>query len=239
MKIKGLLLIASLTIVLSACSQTSVENIKLETKEDSVAYALGVVTFTGMNQQGWEVDPLVLAKGMIDAQKGTPEMDETVSNGFLQMYAMSKQQEAAKQQEEELKAEYPEVIEQGKTFLKENKAKEGVMVTESGLQYKVVTLGEGAKPVPTDRVRVHYTGTLIDGTEFDSSVGGDPAEFGVTGVISGWIEGLQLMPVGSTYMFYIPYDLAYGARGAGDVISPFSTLVFKVELLDILTQEVE
>ncbi len=239
MKIKGLFLVASFVIVFSACSQTSVENIKLETKEDSVAYALGVVTFAGLNQQAWEVDPMVLAKGMIDAQKGNAAMDETICQGFLQMYAMSKQEEAAKKQEELSKEQYTEVIEEGEAFLAENKAKEGVFVTESGLQYKVVVLGDGPKPVPSDRVRVHYTGSLINGTEFDSSVGGEPAEFGVTGVIKGWIEGLQLMPVGSKYLFYIPYDLAYGGRGAGGTIGPFSTLVFEVELLDIVVKDAE
>ncbi|MGM9805516.1 MAG: FKBP-type peptidyl-prolyl cis-trans isomerase [Candidatus Aphodosoma sp.] len=123
----------------------------------------------------------------------------------------------------------------GEAFLAENAGKEGVISTGSGLQYKVVTMGDGAKPSATDKVKVHYHGTLTDGTVFDSSVErGEPSEFPVDGVIKGWTEGLQLMPVGSKFIFYIPYDLAYGERGAGSDIGPCETLVFEVELLDIV-----
>ncbi|KLU17742.1 peptidylprolyl isomerase, partial [Proteus mirabilis] len=128
-----------------------------------------------------------------------------------------------------------ELADAGKVFLEENVKNEGVQVTESGLQYKVLTAGEGAIPARTDHVRVHYTGRLIDGTVFDSSVQrGQPAEFPVNGVIAGWIEALTLMPVGSKWELYIPYQLAYGERGAGAAIPPFATLVFEVELLEIL-----
>ena len=117
----------------------------------------------------------------------------------------------------------------------ENREKDGVNSTESGLQFRVLTQGEGAIPARTDRVRVHYTGKLIDGTVFDSSVArGEPAEFPVNGVIPGWIEALTLMPVGSKWELTIPHNLAYGERGAGASIPPFSTLVFEVELLEIL-----
>lgn len=127
------------------------------------------------------------------------------------------------------------LAEAGKVFLAENVKKEGVQVTESGLQYKVLKAGDGAIPARTDHVRVHYTGRLIDGTVFDSSVQrGQPAEFPVNGVIAGWIEALTLMPVGSKWELYIPYQLAYGERGAGAAIPPFATLVFEVELLEIL-----
>jgi len=174
----------------------------------------------------------------MDARDSSELMDATAANGFLQMYAMSKQEEAMKQQEDELKSQYTDVIEAGEAFLKENMEKEGVQVTESGLQYKIIEEGNGPNALPSDKVKVHYTGTLIDGTQFDSSHDrGEPAEFGVTGVIKGWIEGLQLMNAGSKYMFYIPYDLGYGARGAGATITPFSTLVFEVELLEILVVE--
>ena len=122
----------------------------------------------------------------------------------------------------------------GETFLAENAKKEGVVTTASGLQYEVVVAGKGAMPVATDKVKVHYHGTLIDGTVFDSSVErGEPAEFGVNQVIKGWVEGLQLMPVGSKYKFYIPQDLAYGAQAQGKIV-PFSTLVFDVELIAIV-----
>lgn len=231
MKIKGLFLVASFAIVFSACSQTNVENIKLETEQDSLAYALGVLTYSNVERQEWKIDPLTLAKGMMDAENGSPKMDETYSQGYLTLWAQ-------KNMENEAKKQFADIIEEGNKFLEENKAKEGVKVTESGLQYKIVTKGDGALPLPSDKVRVHYTGTLIDGTQFDSShERGEPAEFGVTGVIKGWIEGLQLMPVGSKYMFYVPSDLAYGSRGAGATIKPFSTLIFEIELLDILTNE--
>lgn len=121
----------------------------------------------------------------------------------------------------------------GEKFLEENKLQDGVIVTESGLQYKVIKMGKGKKPVATDKVKVHYHGTLIDGKVFDSSVErGEPITFGLTQVIPGWTEGLQLMPVGSKFIFYIPQELGYGARQAGD-IPPYSTLIFEVELLDI------
>ncbi|MBM3421231.1 MAG: FKBP-type peptidyl-prolyl cis-trans isomerase, partial [Bacteroidetes bacterium] len=115
--------------------------------------------------------------------------------------------------------------------------REGIIVTESGLQYEVLTMGTGAKPTTEDVVKVHYKGDLIDGQTFDSSYeSGEPVSFGVTGVIPGWVEGLQLMPVGSKFKFYIPYTLAYGEAGAGGVIPPYATLVFEVELLEIVKQ---
>ena len=124
---------------------------------------------------------------------------------------------------------------EGEAFLAENAKREGVFVTESGLQYEVVTMGEGEKPTAESTVKVHYHGTLIDGTVFDSSVQrGEPIEFPLTGVINGWTEGLQLMPVGSKFILYIPYQLAYGERGAGELIAPYSALIFEVELLDIV-----
>ncbi len=123
-------------------------------------------------------------------------------------------------------------LEKGNAFLTENAKKPGVIVLPSGLQYKIITQGTGPKPTASQTVKVNYEGTLIDGTIFDSSYKrGEPIEFGVTQVIKGWVEGLQLMPVGSTYMFYIPSNLAYGSRGAGASIGPDETLVFKVELL--------
>ncbi len=123
----------------------------------------------------------------------------------------------------------------GTAFLAENSKKDGVKTTASGLQYQVISQGSGAKPAATDKVRVHYTGTLIDGTEFDSSVRrGEPAEFMLNQVIAGWTEGLQLMNAGGKYRFFIPSELAYGSRGAGNLIGPNSTLIFDVELLAVL-----
>ncbi|MBQ7449018.1 MAG: FKBP-type peptidyl-prolyl cis-trans isomerase [Paludibacteraceae bacterium] len=129
---------------------------------------------------------------------------------------------------------YGNTQEDGEKFLAENAKREEVQVTESGLQYEVITMGHGLKPTAENKVKVHYTGTLIDGTVFDSSVErGEPAEFRLNQVIPGWTEGLQLMPVGSKFKFYLPYNLAYGERGAGQKIPPYSALIFEVELLDI------
>lgn len=228
MKIKGLIVIVSMASVFTACSQTDVKSIKLETKEDSLSYAIGVLNFEGLSQQGLELDALKMAKGMIEAKEGNAIFNETSARGYYSIYMRDNE-------EKMLKESYKEVIEESEAFLENNKMEEGVEVTESGLQYKVITMGEGPMPKPEDKVRVHYTGTLVNGTQFDSSYDrGEPIEFNVKGVIAGWTEGLQLMPVGSKFMFYIPYDLGYGTRGAGQDIPPFSALVFEVELLDII-----
>lgn len=126
-------------------------------------------------------------------------------------------------------------IEQGKAFLEENKKRPNVVTLPSGLQYEVITKGKGKKPQATDQVKCHYEGTLIDGTLFDSSIKrGQPAVFGVNQVIPGWVEALQLMPEGSKWKLYIPSELAYGAQGAGEMIPPHSTLVFEVELIEVI-----
>ena len=130
---------------------------------------------------------------------------------------------------------YAKVKEEGEAFLAANKDKEGVVTLPSGLQYEIITEGTGKKPSATDRVECHYEGTLIDGTVFDSSIRrGEPAVFGVNQVIRGWVEALQLMPEGSKWRLYIPQDMAYGANGAGEMIPPYSALVFEVELIKVL-----
>jgi FKBP-type peptidyl-prolyl cis-trans isomerase FklB len=140
---------------------------------------------------------------------------------------------AQKRQEEELKKQYEPQIKAGEAFLAENKTKEGVVPLPSGVQYKIVKAGTGAKPAATDMVKVNYKGMLIDGTVFDSNEGKDPAVFNVGNVIRGWTEALQLMPAGSKWTVYIPYDLAYGSQERPPHIKPFSTLVFDVELLEV------
>ncbi|MCI5681480.1 MAG: FKBP-type peptidyl-prolyl cis-trans isomerase [Paludibacteraceae bacterium] len=155
-------------------------------------------------------------------------------NGMYEYDSQMNAQEASTYIENTMnQIKYGDTKAEGEKFLEANKLKEGVITTESGLQYEVITMGKGKKPVATDRVKVHYHGTLIDGTVFDSSVDrGEPITFGLNQVIPGWTEGLQLMPVGSKFRFYIPQELGYGAREAGS-IPPYSTLIFEVELLGI------
>ncbi|EJD6086902.1 TPA: peptidylprolyl isomerase [Proteus mirabilis] len=197
--------------------------------ESQASYGIGLQVGQQLTESGLQgLEPAALLAGLTDALEGnTPSVPvETLHNALRTMHERA---EAVRQERQAALAEA------GKVFLAENVKKEGVQVTESGLQYKVLKAGDGAIPARTDHVRVHYTGRLIDGTVFDSSVQrGQPAEFLVNGVIAGWIEALTLMPVGSKWELYIPYQLAYGERGAGAAIPPFATLVFEVELLEIL-----
>lgn len=167
----------------------------------------------------------IMLAGVVTILKGETPVFENSSVIF--------QSKMEKIQEEKMKKDYGANIEAGEKFLAENKTKEGVVVLPSGLQYKVLTEGKGAKPTITDKVKVHYHGTMLDGTVFDSSVQrNEPAVFGLNQVIAGWTEVLQLMPVGSKWVVYVPENLAYGARQSGS-IPPFSTLVFEIELLSI------
>ncbi|WP_420147051.1 FKBP-type peptidyl-prolyl cis-trans isomerase [Spirosoma sp.] len=207
----------------------------LASTQDSVSYSIGLYMAESLKKQGIkDLNNALLVRAVEDAltnQKTqlTQEQAQQVMNGFMQKQMAVRNAEATK-----LSAENKKV---GDAFLTENKAKAGVTTTASGLQYSVEKEGTGAKPTATDRVKVHYTGRLLDGKVFDSSVErGQPAEFGVNEVIKGWTEALQLMPVGSKWKLYIPSDLAYGDRGAGADIKPGSTLVFDVELLDIVKQ---
>jgi len=200
----------------------------LKTAEDSLAYAIGVLNFQSLNDElikkfKLDINMNILTKAMIDYSKDTSLLSTQVANEFLGVYMMNKETQLTKVGELE-----------GKKFLVDNLAKPGVNVTQSGLQYRIDSLGTGVKPLETERVKVHYHGTLIDGTVFDSSVErGEPVVFGLNQVIPGWTEGLQLMPVGSKFTFYIPADLGYGARAAGPLIKPNSVLVFNVELIGI------
>ena len=174
-----------------------------------------------------------LLAGFIAGVVGKGQMDKMFAQGYMQS-----QMEVVR--EKALKKQYADVIAEGEKFLAENKAKEGVVTTESGLQYKILTKGTGEIPADTSYVQVNYKGTLIDGTEFDSSYTrkdkdgkSQPATFRANQVIKGWTEALTMMPVGSKWELYIPYDLAYGSRATGADIKPFSTLIFEVELVGI------
>lgn len=236
MKIKGLIVLTGVVaIMLGSCSRNSVSNAKLKTKEDSLSYAFGIVNFNALQTDSLKLDPRIVAKAMLDGEKGKPEMSDEIARGFIMSFVTARQAVQAAQQAEQDKLLYKDYIAENEAFLAKNKEKAGVSVTPSGLQYEVITMGTGPKPTQDNTVKVHYTGTLIDGTEFDSSIRrNEPAQFPVSGVIAGWTEALQLMPVGSKFKLYIPENLAYGANQASDLIKPFSTLVFEVELLEIV-----
>ncbi|SFD79006.1 FKBP-type peptidyl-prolyl cis-trans isomerase [Spirosoma endophyticum] len=203
--------------------------------QDSVSYSIGMFMAQNLKQQGIsDINNALLIRGLEDALKDQPTKLTQMQAGQVMNTFMQKQMASRNAEGMKASAENKKI---GTAFLNENKAKSGVTTTASGLQYSVEKEGTGAKPTATDRVKVHYTGKLLDGKVFDSSVErGQPAEFGVSEVIKGWTEALQLMPVGSKWKLYIPSDLAYGDRGAGADIKPGSTLVFDVELLDIVKQ---
>ena len=228
MKYLAVVLLMFLSI---ACSQNTAQNVELKTFDDSVSYSIGADIARNFDTQKMTINNDAFVNGFMDiAAKKDAKITEDEA---LKVLAKYQQVMMAKRQAEESVAT-AENSKKGLEFLASNKTKEGVKTTESGLQYKVITLGKGAKPKASDKVKVHYKGTLIDGTEFDSSYKrGTPAEFPLSGVIKGWTEGLQLMPVGSKYEFYIPSELAYGDR-APQTIGPNQTLIFEVELLEIV-----
>ncbi|MDI6803418.1 MAG: FKBP-type peptidyl-prolyl cis-trans isomerase [Bacteroidota bacterium] len=214
-----------------ACQSNTQDNVKMNSQTDSVSYAIGLDIGKNLKSQKIEVTAEVLAQGIkdiIDSNKTL--LTETEAQEVLMAFQkrlMAKHEEMMKGQGDKNKLA-------GEEFLAANKAKDGVVTLPNGLQYKVIKMGTGKKPKATDNVTVHYRGTLIDGTEFDSSIGrGEPATFQLDQVIKGWTEGVQLMPVGSKFEFYIPSDLGYGDRNAGQIIQPNSTLIFEVELISI------
>jgi FKBP-type peptidyl-prolyl cis-trans isomerase len=207
----------------------------LETDAEKLGYTIGMDIGNSLKQQGAEFD----LDAMIAAVRAVMNNEETLltteeASAIRQAYI----QQQTEQAEAERLAAGSENLEAGQAFLADNAARDGVVVTDSGLQYEVIEAGEGAKPAATDTVTVHYRGTLLDGREFDSSYSrGQPAQFPLNRVIPGWTEGVQLMSPGAKYRFYIPSDLAYGERGAGELIGPNATLIFDVELLDIAAAE--
>jgi FKBP-type peptidyl-prolyl cis-trans isomerase len=226
-------LILALAVGLLAIQASAQETATLTTQKDKVSYGIGVQVAASLKGQGIDIDPNLLVKGLRDALAGQKLLmsDEELSATMaaFQQEMVQKQTQARAQAAEENKKN-------GDTFLAGNGKKDGVVTLPSGLQYKIMVAGEGKKPTETDSVSCNYRGTLIDGTEFDKSEAGKPASFDVKQVIPGFKEGLQLMTVGSKWQFFIPPDLAYGDRGAGNAIGPNTTLVFEVELVSINTK---
>lgn len=223
----SVLLVGGMTI--GGCAQKKGKAGKMENANDSLSYAIGVSMAQSFEQQDLkDVNLDMLQLAMQEAFEGNAQMDPKDAENFIRGEMMARQ---------EMKQE--KVREEGEAWLAENAKKEGVMVTESGLQYKVIQEGTGASPDGNDGVTVHYHGTLITGEVFDSSVDrGTPATFGVNQVIRGWTEGLQLMKEGAKYMFYIPQELAYGANPRpGGIIEPYMPLVFEVELIQVTPKE--
>ncbi|PCH59785.1 MAG: hypothetical protein COC05_06120 [Gammaproteobacteria bacterium] len=202
-------------------------DIDLKTEKDKLSYAIGLITVQQWKQQGIEVNSDVVAAVINDIQSGKePQLSEDEVRAALDNF-QNKQQEKAKLASEENIAE-------GAAFLAKNKGKDGVIETASGLQYQILEPGEGETPKATDSVTVHYRGTLLDGTEFDSShTRGEPATFPLSGVIAGWTEGVQLVKPGGKVKLFIPAALAYGDRGAPPTIKPGATLIFDIELISI------
>ncbi|MDX9892359.1 MAG: FKBP-type peptidyl-prolyl cis-trans isomerase [Bacteroidales bacterium] len=196
------------------------------TQEQRISYALGANVGESFKSNGIEIDFNAFKDGFLAGMEGKNKFSPDEMNAiFQQLNQMIQAKQSAGSEEEKAK---------GQKFLDENKTKAGVITLPSGLQYKVITMGTGEKPSATDVVKVHYHGTTIDGTVFDSSVQrGEPISFGLNQVIPGWTEGVQLMPIGSKFIFYIPSHLAYGDQGAGGAIKPGATLIFEVELLGI------
>jgi FKBP-type peptidyl-prolyl cis-trans isomerase len=236
MKIKGLVVVVSvIALVFGSCGKNSVKNAKIRTKEDSLSYAFGIVNYNGLIADSLSLNPIVVARAMHDGSKGTPLMTDELARGFIMMYINDRETERTEKQAEMNKITYKDHIIENEAFLAKNKERPGVTVTSSGLQYEVIQMGTGPMPTINNTVKVHYVGTLIDGTEFDSSVKrNEPAQFQLSEVISGWTEALQLMPVGSKFKVFLPESIAYGSGGIGGVIKPYSTLIFEIELLDIV-----
>jgi len=235
---KSFLFVTFMAMMTLACQGQAGEKISLDTDKAKESYSIGYSIGEDFKQQGLEVDAKVLAKGLADALDNATAMlseeERMAVFSDLQKRMMEKQQAMAAEKEKERAAQGEKNLTEGKAFLEENAKKEGVVTLKSGLQYQVITEGKGAPPTTKDNVTVHYHGTLIDGTVFDSSVErGEPATFPVAGVIPGWVEALPLMKPGAKWKLFIPADLAYGERGAGPVIGPNAVLVFEVELLGI------
>jgi len=236
MKIKGLVVLSiTMAITLGSCSKSAVKTVRMKSDSDSLAYALGTIYYNGLMADSLDLNPLLIAKAMLDGKDGKAVMTEESARSYIMVFVNAREREKNTKKAEADKILYKDYMAENEAFLVKNKERSEVTVTPSGLQYEVIRMGTGPKPTADNVVKVHYVGTLIDGTEFDSSIKrGEPAVFPLSGVIPGWTEALQLMPVGSKFRIYLPQSIAYGANEAGDQIKPYSTLIFDVELLEIV-----
>ena len=222
--IRGGLILAAMTFSINTWAT------ELNTDEQKLGYIIGMDIGKSLREQGTTVDLDSLIDAISATYKGEDLAMTAEEAAAIRQEYVQKRQTA---QKAESAATGASNLAEGQKFLADNKGKEGVQTTASGLQYKVLTMGDGAKPAATDTVKVHYRGTLLDGTEFDSSYArNEPISFALNRVIAGWTEGVQLMPIGSKFEFYIAPELGYG-EGGGGPIPPNSTLIFEVELLDI------
>jgi FKBP-type peptidyl-prolyl cis-trans isomerase len=236
MKKVTLFAIGAVTLFACGTGEKTNSNVVLNNTVDSVSYSIGVNTANGIQTQFTEANRDALIKGLNDALDSSDMLiTSEQTQGVIQAYFQKKQAEDAAKQQESQAAMYESVKEDGIQFLEENKTKEGVQVTASGLQYIVMNEGAGKQPTTESTVTAHYIGMLPDGSVFESSVDkGEPIDFPVTGVIAGWTEGLQLMKEGAKYKFFIPQELAYGATPRqGGPIKPYQALVFEVELIKV------
>lgn len=231
-------LLVGLALMLFGCNEEKKKPVpKLDTLQQKVSYSIGYDIAKNFKENDFVLDFDLLNAGLLDGNSGvSAKLDQeqmAATMDEFQQFMMERQQKRIADLAEKNRAA-------GQAFLEENKNKDGVVVLESGLQYQVLSAGTGSKPTVDDEVQVHYRGTLIDGTQFDSSYDrGEPVEFPVSRVISGWTEALQLMEVGSKWQLFIPAELAYGSQAMGNVIEPNSVLIFDVELLKIVGADAE
>lgn len=231
MKLKSLIALLGFVFIFSACGETNVDKADLDTQKERASYAIGLDMGKNMKRQYFDIDTKILFQGIIDGYQGNEQL---LSEDELAQTVKIFEQEVTALMQQKKQEEGAEQKTLGEAFLAENKTKEGVITLDSGLQYKILKPGTGRTPNQNEEVTVHYVGTLVDGTKFDSSYDrGEPTSFGVTQVISGWGQALVKMKKGAKWQLWIPPGLAYGEYGAGDVIPPNATLIFEVELLDI------
>ncbi len=208
-------------------------DVTLDTDDEKASYAIGTNIGASLEAAGDHIHLDQLIAGINDVREDRDlKIDGAEMQSIMAAFNQTVQAELAEKREADAQTN----LEEGQAFLAENASKPGIVTTDSGLQYEVLREGDGATPTAEDRVTINYRGTLTDGTEFDSSYGGDPATFAVSGVIPGFTESLMLMNVGSHYRVFIPGDLAYGAQGSGPVIGPNATLIFEIEMLEIAEQ---